>query len=412
MGQLLNSGWRPTNRTPSLRLLVVGANQRWTRVVTAEAARLGAAVVDTAGDSHLALARILTAPEPYSLILLQTRRSDPSAGGLADLALGGAGSNTGLLLLGDTGRHPAGSTVVEHPTRAAISKALRQYSWSPAETVPVLTKAQLVAALDGPMLKLRYQPIVRLSDREPLGVETLARLEHPELGMLSADQFIPQIEAAGLSQLFTRRMITQSMQEMSRIGLTQLGLAVGLNVPLNVLLMPDIFELLDTQRQKCAVLPDKIVIELTETQPVKDLGTLHDVVRRLRGIGYRVAIDDATPAMANLAEMIEIGFTTLKFDKSIVQQARHDSDCHDFIQRITRLATAAGVSTVAEGIEDWACVDLMQTMGLTSAQGYLIAHPLPAPAVKPWLETWRPGGSPSTANRQTGSLPSAILNQC
>jgi EAL domain-containing protein (putative c-di-GMP-specific phosphodiesterase class I) len=390
VGQVTTSGWGTTSGTPSLRLLVVGANQRWTRVVTAAAARLGASVIHSASNSSAALFQVLAAPQPYSLILLQARQSDSAADDLADLTSGDVGSNTGLLLLGDTGRHPPGSIVVEHPTRAAISKALSQHSWKSEEVIPALSKAQLQEALNGSMLKLRYQPIVQLSDRKPLGLEVLTRLDHPEFGMLSADQFIPQIEAAGLSRQFTQTMITQAIQETCANGLIELGFCVGLNMPLNVLLMPDIFELLQVQRMKCSIPPDRIVIELTETQPVQDLKQLRGPVGRLRDIGYRVAIDDATPQMANVAGMMEIGFTTLKFDKAIVQGARHDAGFRTFIEQTTRIAKAAGVTTVAEGIEDSACLDLMLTMGLTSAQGYLIARPLPASAVKLWLETWQP----------------------
>jgi EAL domain-containing protein (putative c-di-GMP-specific phosphodiesterase class I) len=377
------------NGAPPLRLLVVGANQRWTRVVTAAASRLGASVIDSASDSIAALSQVLAAPQPYSLILLQARQSDPAAGDLADLTSGDVGSNTGLLLLGDTGRHPPGSIVVEQPNRAAISRALSQHCWKPEDIVPVLSRVQLLEALNGSMLKLRYQPIVRLSDQKPIGLEVLTRLDHPQLGMLSADQFIPQIEAAGLSRHLTQRMITQAIQETRAHGLLQLGLCVGLNMPLNVLLRPDIFALLEVQRTEFSIPPGKIVIELTETQPVQDLQQLSGPVRRLRDIGYRVAIDDATPQMANIAGMMEIGFTTLKFDKAIIQGARHNASYRSFIEQTTRIAKAADVSTVAEGIEDPACLDLMQTMGLTSAQGYLIARPLPGSAVKLWMETWQ-----------------------
>lgn len=379
-----------TEAASPLRLLVVGANQRWTRVVASAAARLGgAAVVDTASNSRSALSRILTASQPYSLVLLQPSRVDTAVEDLADLTSGDAGSGTGLLLLGDSPRHPPGSIVVEHPNRAAISLALSRHPWNVEGVTPKLTMAEMLAALHGPMLKLRYQPVIQLADQKPTGLEVLARLDHAELGMLSGDQFIPQMEAAGLSRLLTETVITRAMEDACRHGLIRLGLRIGLNVPLNVLLMADIFEFLDTKRRQFAIPAAQIAIELTETQPVKDLEALRDAVRRLRAVGYRVCIDDASPAMPNIGALLEMAFTTVKFDKSVVRRAKFDPTSREFVEQTTRIAKAADIQSIAEGIEDIETQDLMQALGLESAQGFLIARPLPAAAVKVWLNTWQ-----------------------
>ncbi len=381
------SDWIAASASAPLRLLVVGANQRWTRVVAAAAARLNAVAVDTAGNSRAALARVLTASPPYSLVLLQARRADTEIDALADLTAGDAGSGTGLLLLGDAGRALPGSIVVEQANRAALNRALDQHSRDADGTPPpTLTRAEMVAALNGPALRLRYQPVIRLSDQQPTGLEVLARLDHAALGMLSAEHFIPQMEAAGLSRLLTRIMITRAMQEACAHGLTRLGLRIGLNVPLNVLLMPETFELLETQRQQCAIPASQIVIELTETQPVRDLDTLRGVVRRLNEFGYRVSIDDATPEMTNTAALLEMEFASVKFDKSVVQQASYDPDSRSFIERTVKIAREAGIQTIAEGIEDTEHLELMHALGVDSAQGFRIARPLPAGAVKLWLE--------------------------
>ena len=260
-----------------------------------------------------------------------------------------------------------------------------------AADVPVLTKDDMRAALNGAMLKLLYQPVIRLADGIPAGVEVLARLDHAKHGMLSADQFIPQMEAAGLSRLLTRTMITQALHEVCSHGLVQLALRFGLNVPLNVLMMPDMLEFLETQRQKCVIPASQIVVELTETQPVTDHDALRGVVRRLRDIGYRVAIDDASPAMANIGALLKMDFTTLKFDKSVVRHARHDPDCRAFIDEVAHAARAAKIQTIAEGIEDQETQDLMCALGLDGAQGYFFARPLPIAAVKLWLNTRQPG---------------------
>ncbi len=308
--------------------------------------RLGAAVTDAASNAHAALSRVLMATRTGSMMPPQ---ADP----------------------------------------AAISQVLNQQTGQSGETPRQFSTAELRAALAEPMLKLRYQPLVRLADRVPIGVEALARLDHPKFGMLAAEQFIPQMEAANLSHLLTEAMITQAMRDNCTYGLTTLGLRIGLNVPLNVLMMEEVFDLLESQRQKCAIPASDIIVELTETQPVTDYASLRNVIRRLRDIGYRVSIDDASPAMVDLDRLIGLGFNTLKFDKSVVQHAARDKDCRAFIERVGKRARASNMLTIAEGIEDVETHDLMRDVGIDSGQGYLIAHPLLPAAVKPWLDTWQ-----------------------
>lgn len=358
--------------------------------------------MDTAISSRAALSRIFTAAQPYSIGMLQARRADSSFEALADLTAGDAGSKTRLSLLNDQGNlagelsdgarvslQLAGCTLVGQANGAAITQAMDQQSANCEDLPWQVSAAELRAALTGPMLKLRYQPIVNFADGMPIGVEVLARLVHPRLGMIGAEHFIPQMEAAGLALLLTTTMISQAMQDTCRHGLVGLGLRIGLNVPLNVLMMPSIFELLETQRQTCAVPAEKITLELTETQPVTDIVALRGVIHRLRGLGYRVAIDDASPAIANIEALLGLGFTTVKIDKSMVQAAARDPNCHEFIEWIGKLCNKAGVQTVAEGIEDIETRNAMRDLKVDCGQGYLIGRPIPPAAVKPWLDAWQ-----------------------
>lgn len=382
--------WAPTRARPPLRLLLVGANERWTRATRTAVAELGHVVLDSASNSLSALRSVLTASPPYSLVLLQARRGDKNLDDLADLTAGDAGSCTGLMLLGGSGPRPSGSIVIEQACCNEIGRALSRHpARAPAATAPSLSEEEALAAVSGPMLTLRYQPIVRLSDQQPIGLEVLARLDHPELGMLSAEQFIPQMEAGGHSWLLAAIMITRAMRDAFVHGLGSLGLRIGLNVPLNVMLMPGLVELIETERRRNDFPASQIVIELTETEPVTDLDGLRQVLCRLRDMGYHVAIDDAFPEMANLDMLLEMPFTTLKFDKSVVQGASSDPACRGFIEQTVQTARTQGIRTVAEGIEDSDTENLMRDLGVENAQGFLIARPLPPAAVKLWLETCR-----------------------
>ena len=153
--------------------------------------------------------------------------------------------------------------------------------------------AELSAALTGTLIEARYQPIVRFADRVPVALEALARLNHPSRGTLLPDRFVPQMEDAGLAQLLTRRISQRAFTDMAGPALAPLGLDMALNFPLDVLQVPEALALLDEQRQEAGIAARRVVIELTESQPVQCLVTLRRALEHLRALGYRVSIDDA-----------------------------------------------------------------------------------------------------------------------
>jgi EAL domain-containing protein (putative c-di-GMP-specific phosphodiesterase class I) len=132
-----------------------------------------------------------------------------------------------------------------------------------------------------------------------------------------------------------------------------------------------------------------VIIELTESQPVVDLVTLGGVLEKLRADGYRIAIDDVSPAVPRLADLLQLPFTSLKLDKAVVQCLARVPALQDFVRGVIDVARARGLSVVAEGVEDVATWQRMLALGIDHAQGFLVARPLPAAAVPIWLEAWR-----------------------
>jgi EAL domain-containing protein (putative c-di-GMP-specific phosphodiesterase class I) len=142
------------------------------------------------------------------------------------------------------------------------------------------------------------------------------------------------------------------------------------NFPLDVLLTPSALRRLEAQRLAAGLPADQVIIELTESRPVEDFVALRQPLEYLRTLGYRVAIDDAGPAVPGLAQLVELPFTSLKLDKDLVRQS------------------VADLPVVAEGVETALIWDHMQALGVAEAQGFLVARPLPVAAVPIWLDSW------------------------
>ena len=259
--------------------------------------------------------------------------------------------------------------------------------------------ADLRAALDGAMIETRYQPIIRMADREPVGLEALARLAHPTLGTLLPDQFVPQMEDAGLAARLTELVSAQVFADLASPLLATSNITISLNFPLDVLLHDASLRLLEQQRVGSGIPAQRLIIELTESQPVQDMATLRHALDHLRGLGYGVAIDDVGPAVPRFRPMLDLPFTSLKLDKELVKQVDVSPQIRDFLAATVVEAKQHGLSVVAEGVETQVIWDTMLGMGADYAQGFLAARPLPLVAVPIWLQAWREG---------PGQLPAGV----
>lgn len=265
---------------------------------------------------------------------------------------------------------------------------------SPTRDGFTMNVAELTAALKGAMIETRYQPIIRVADRCPVGLEALARLNHPERGTLSPDRFVPQIEDAGLAGELTGLVSARAFADLAGPFLTQRGLWMSVNFPLDVLLQPAALDRLDEQRIAAGLAADHIVIELTESRPVDDIPMLRRSLERLRGLGYGVAIDDVGPAVPRLAPLLELPFTSLKLDKDLVQQVNDSAEICTFLATTIVQAKAHGLAVVAEGVETDAIWDRMCDLGADEVQGFLAARPLPVAAVPIWWDAWMGQAAP------------------
>lgn len=248
---------------------------------------------------------------------------------------------------------------------------------------------EIQVALASAMIETRYQPIVRLADRVPVGFEALARLNHPARGTVLPEAFIPQIEDAGLGGQLTDLVVASAFADMTGPALAPLGLSMSLNFPLDVLLGTDALARLEDQREAAGIPVGRVIIELTETQPVRDIVALLGAVEQLRRAGYQVVIDDVGPAVAGLDKLLDLPFTGIKLDKELVLRLETSAAVLAEVERAIGGAKARGLTVVAEGIEHVALWHRLRALGVDLAQGFLVAHPLPAMAVPVWFASWQ-----------------------
>lgn len=251
-----------------------------------------------------------------------------------------------------------------------------------------LSEADLRDAIEHARFHARYQPIVEMADKSPVGLEVLARLDHPTLGALPPDAFVPRLESAGLAWPLTRAIIDIAFRDWQSQDVRRFGLYLALNFPLDVLLMPEAIDFLSERRETAKIAAKDIVIELTESRPIERKPDLSNAIARLRAEGYGLAIDDVGPELRDPRDLIGMKFTTLKLDKDIVRESPDSETAKDFLARTIAAARAHGLLVIAEGVEDTEIWDRMKGLGVDQAQGFLIARPLLPRSIERWRKTW------------------------
>lgn len=370
---------------PEVNLLLVSRDPTWLRAARGAASAMGGGKVSMC-DAKGALVRLAGVRPHYSHLLVDRNDAEGLIAEFADLAIKIAAPDTNMLMLGSAdSKHPH-IRVIPAATSRSVLEALMATSFLP--NGPAMDLAEIRAALKGAMIETRYQPIVRITDRQPVGLEALARLNHPEHGQISPDRFVPQIEGAGLAGELTSLVSAIAFADLAGPFLAGRDLRMSVNFPLDVLLQPAALDRLEEQRIAAGLAADNVVVELTESRPVDDFPMLRKSLERLRGLGYGAAIDDVGPAVPNLEPLLELPFTSLKLDKVLVQDVLVSDGVRRFLEKTVVSAKASGFTVVAEGVETDAIWNAMRDMGVDEIQGFIAARPLPVAAVPVWWDAW------------------------
>ena len=375
------------------RILLVGADQDWTAAVRSAGSTLGAAV-DTRRTVKEAIARLLQPRRPYSHVLAQgnlDRRSIDALAGLLDEV---TRQPAFLILLGEE----AGSnTVVPHVAypdamgllEAMATGALNGNGNGTSAHEPDLTAPQVAASLHNRLVHMRFQPIVGAVDLEPDGLESLARLHHPDRGIVHPGNFIPQAMDNGMERVLSGVGAARTMLELRGLQCPP-GMFVSVNLPVETVLHP---EAVARATKLCAIAgakPENIVIEVLETPEAPDYAALTTALQAWHQAGFRTAIDDAGPNLPHWRRMIDLPFDILKLDGVMVADPAH----HRMTAEIVSAARKRGLFVVAEGIENEQIMTRMQELGVDGLQGFFVCRPLPGMAIPVWLDQKRPGALP------------------
>jgi diguanylate cyclase (GGDEF)-like protein len=244
---------------------------------------------------------------------------------------------------------------------------------------------ELRRAISEEQLVLHYQPKASMRDGSVVGVEALVRWEHPELGLVPPDEFIPLAESSGLVRPLTVWVLDEALRQL-RVWLDQ-GLRMGLavNVSIKDLCGDGLAQRVAAGLVRYDVPPELLRLEVTEgslfADPVRAVTTL----RALDHLGVTLSLDDFGTGYSSLGHLRQLPVHEIKIDRSFVQRMHDDPRDIAIVRSVIDLGLGLGMQVVAEGVEtqrDW---DGLRAMGCTTAQGWHLSRALPADQLTPWL---------------------------
>lgn len=225
-----------------------------------------------------------------------------------------------------------------------------------------------------------YQPQVNVVTSELIGVEALVRWAHPIRGILGPDEFIGLAEETKLILRIDQWVLREACSVAAgwqRAGYTVPRLAVNVSATqLHNRSFPDVIESALTES---GFDPKRLELEITESTAMRTGEETLNVLRRLRGHGIRVAIDDFGMGHSALHYLHRFPVDTIKIDKTFVATLDGDTRSGAIISAIIAMARALELNVVAEGVEKAEQLAILRQLGCAEVQGYLFSKPVPAP---------------------------------
>jgi diguanylate cyclase (GGDEF)-like protein/PAS domain S-box-containing protein len=250
------------------------------------------------------------------------------------------------------------------------------------------TLRRVARGLTAGQFQLHYQPKVDCRSNQVIGVEALIRWNHPILGKLTPNEFLPLLEDDDLALSLGEWVFREALRQ-GRLWVAEgIALCISVNAFPRQLQRPNFP---DVVAQAIADLwpdlpPGKFMIEITETAALRELDSIQKTIQACREFGIAFSLDDFGTGYSSLSYLRQLTVDELKIDQSFVRDMLVDTEDMSIINGLIGLGRAFDLKVVAEGVETEAHINSLLEQGCHIMQGYGIARPMPAEKLGPWLK--------------------------
>ena len=249
-----------------------------------------------------------------------------------------------------------------------------------------LTVKDLEHAIENEELILQYQPQVELQSMTTIGFEALVRWQHPRLGLLEPNSFIPFAEKSGIINKITWKVLDMALRQLA--ALKKHGYEIRMSVNMSASDLDDFSlpEKIMLLLVKYNLSPKQLNIEITESKIHEDMGQSLDILTRLRMKGINLSIDDFGTGYSTFEQLKRFPFNELKVDKSFILDCLSNRQSEAIAASTIALGHRLNMHVLAEGVESELVMDFLRKMGCDQAQGFFIRKPIASDDCREFLE--------------------------
>jgi diguanylate cyclase (GGDEF)-like protein len=253
---------------------------------------------------------------------------------------------------------------------------------------------ELRRGIDVGELVLHYQPKMLSIDGHVEAVEALARWQHPDLGLVGPDRFIPLAEQTDLIDTLTTWALTTALTEIRDLGPLGADLTVAVNVSARNLARADFAQRVVGILADVGMPAERLVLEITETALLTDPVRAALVLAELAAAGVQISLDDFGCGQTSLGYLSALPLHELKIDKSFVTDMTMHKGHDAIVRSVIDLGHNLGLRVVAEGVETTSVLLRLRATGCDVVQGFLLARPMAIGQLTRWLAALPSKGAP------------------
>ncbi|MCP4595095.1 GGDEF and EAL domain-containing protein [Neptuniibacter sp.] len=245
-------------------------------------------------------------------------------------------------------------------------------------------------ALNNGEFELYYQPKVDMQKGRVIGMEALLRWNHPVLGTVAPDLFLPAIESHEMINDVGDWVINEALHQMQQWHEAGYALNVSVNIAAKQLQNPLFVDCLRQHlNQSSNYTSGDLTLEILEDTAIDDLEQVAKVISDCMNAGVKISLDDFGTGYSSLTYLSKLHVNELKIDRSFVKDMMTNQDNLQILEGVIALAKTFDIPVIAEGVESLGHGEVLLKLGCIYAQGYAISRPMPAAEVARWIDNWQ-----------------------
>ncbi len=247
--------------------------------------------------------------------------------------------------------------------------------------------AELGSAIRDGQLLLHYQPKINLASNEITGFEALVRWQHPQLGLLFPDRFIPLAEVSDAIHSLTENVLEMALAQQQRWRQAGHHFSVAVNLSARNLIDDRCANKLEQMLLHYQAEPGMLELEITETALMHDPKGAVALLKKLSDLGVKLSIDDFGTGYSSLSYLRELPIDALKIDSVFVTDMLRSEQDKIIVRSTITLAHNLNLKVIAEGVEDEETLQSLKQMDCDMVQGYHISKPDNWQSIENWLQS-------------------------